>query len=349
VVSVEASHFDPESAYLVLTAATPSVWRTRDAGATWVPVTRGLPAARVHVVREDALRRGLLFAGTDRGVSLSFDDGESWQALTLNLPAAPVRDLIVEDAHLLAATSGRGIWVLDDISPMRQTTADVLRAPAFIFRPATAWRVRARAAADLAAPAVPADLAEPERGPPPGRGGNEAALDYLIGPEAPAVLTLEIIATTSGEHLRRFTSEAPAGSPDWLDPTPGLHRRMWDLRYSAVPPAESGVPPVPGLRVPAGAYQVRLTADGRPLRQAVSIRLDPRVRASASDLAAHFALAKVVDDTRRVLAAARAAGEAVSPAEIATAASLDALARTLDQFDGRPSAAIEAAVAAALE
>jgi hypothetical protein len=310
---------------------------------TWAPITRGLPDARVHVVREDVYRRGLLLAGTDRGVFLSFDDGEVWQGLPLNLPATPVRDLLIEEADVVAATGGRGIWVLDDISAMRQVTADVLRAPAFIFRPATAWRLRAGAAAS-GGPPIP-----PGSDRPASRGANEATFHYLLGPEAPAVVTLEVIATTSGELLRRFSSEAPAGGPDWIDPAPGLHRRTWDLRYSAVPPAVAGTPAVPGLRVPAGAYQVRLTTDGRPLRQAISIRPDPRVRTANSDLAAHFALAKAIDDRRRELAAARAAGEASSPAAIATAATLDALARTLDRVDGRPSAAIEAAATAALQ
>jgi photosystem II stability/assembly factor-like uncharacterized protein len=335
ITSLAASRFDANGAYVTAAldrALAPLVWRTRDGGDSWVPVSRGLPAGRVHVLHEDAYRRGLLFAGTDRGVFVSFDDAEQWQPLRLNLPATPVRDLTIEQEDVVIATGGRGFWVLDDISVLRQVTADVLRAEAFLFRPAVVWRVRAGGDRD------PARLAP---------GTDAAAFDYLVGPGVSGELTLEVIATTTGERLRRFSSEAPAGGPDWIDPSPGLHRRVWDLRYAAVPPADPGAPPVPSLRVPPGAYQVRLTANGSPLRQAISIRLDPRVRLAAADQAAHFALAKAVDDRRRAIHALRDADGRLPVAAAESAATLDALARMLDQFDGRPSAALEAAVAAA--
>ena len=142
VTTIEASHFDPNAAYASvdrhqLQDFEPYIYRTRDLGKTWQPITTGLPAGvYVHTVKEDPMRRGLLFAGTERGAFLSFDDGDHWQPLQLNLPVTSVRDFEIYGNDLIVATHGRGFWVIDDISPLRQITDAVLRADAYLFKPA---------------------------------------------------------------------------------------------------------------------------------------------------------------------------------------------------------------------
>jgi photosystem II stability/assembly factor-like uncharacterized protein len=154
---LEASHFDPNTVYaaintLRLDDLRPHILRTRDGGKSWVEVIRGLPPTGViNVVREDPQRRGLLFAGSEQSVSVSFDDGESWQLLRLNMPATSIRDLVVKDSDLIAGTHGRGFWILDDISPLRLITPDIARAPAFLFAPPVAWRFRWNKNTDTAA------------------------------------------------------------------------------------------------------------------------------------------------------------------------------------------------------
>jgi hypothetical protein len=340
VLSIEGSHFDINTLYVVVgspSVSAPSAFRTRDAGETWKPLFEGVPAGRVNVIREDQLRRGLLFAGTDEGLFASYDDGESWTSLALDLPKTAVRDLFVRDADLVVATSGRGLWSLPDISVLRQMTNDVISAPTFLFRPATAWRLRAREGQHSTAGRV-----EPEG----------VALHYSVGAPLNETLTLEIIATTTGEVLRRFTSDAPAGSDDWLDRSPGLHRRIWDLRLSSPGSVPGDNHPLPGLRALPNAYQVRLTNGSRFLRQAVSIRMDPRVRATATDLAAAFTLSKSIDAKLRQLIKARAdtgAGDPTKTAALDRALTeLGAVYQSLQQFDGRPTPAVDAASAAAI-
>ncbi|MCC7043263.1 MAG: hypothetical protein IT183_05345, partial [Acidobacteria bacterium] len=201
---LEPSRFDTNSAYVVLThegAASnrplPRLLRTRDSGATWTDVGARMenPGA-IHVVREDPFRRGLLFAGTDRSVFVSFDDGERWQRVALNLPATPVRDLVIKDADLIVATAGRGVWMLDDISPLRQVTADVLRADLFLFRPAQVWRVRATG----------------DHAPAAGVAGHGAMLTYQLGQPAQDAVTLEVIETTTGDVIRRWSSRPEGDS-----------------------------------------------------------------------------------------------------------------------------------------
>lgn len=355
---IEPSRFDTNSAYVVLTDAAPEgaptparLLRTRDNGATWVNVgARIAEAGAIHVVREDPFRRGLLFAGTDRSVFVSFDDGEVWQPLALNLPSTPVRDLIIRDADLIAGTAGRGVWMLDDISPLRQVTADVLRADLFLFRPAQVWRVRATGDRVSAAST-------------PEAAGHGAMLTYLLGEAAREDVTLEIIETTTGDVIRRFTSQpeggsTTAGSTAPLPATAGLHRVIWDLRYRPPVPGEAGA--APGTMVLPGTYQVRLTADGRSVRQAITIRMDPRIRTSIVDLTAQRDLGRALDAARAAVADARgetappapgaAAGALVGPADVLVglADELDRLARVLQQADVRPAARLESAIEAAL-
>jgi photosystem II stability/assembly factor-like uncharacterized protein len=346
---LEPSRFDTNSAYVVLTYEDdepgtdgPRLLRTRDGGTTWIDVGSSLqPAGAIHVVREDPFRRGLLFAGTDRSVFISFDDGEEWQPLRLNLPATPVRDLVIKDADIIAGTAGRGVWVLDDISALRQVTADVLRANLFLFRPAQAWRERASA---------PQAAGADTRG---------AMLTYVLGTAAQDEVTLEVIETATGDVIRRFSSRPAAGpgsdgsAPLPIDP--GMHRVFWDLRYQPPVPGVAGA--TPGTTVLAGSYQVRLTVDGRSVRQAISVRMDPRIRTSVVDLTAQRDLGRALDAARAAVHAARqdvparaAAPDSPANAGLAGLADeLEQLAAVLQQADVRPTERLEAAIEAAIE
>ena len=382
---MEASHFDPNSAYaavntLRLDDLRPHIYRTRDAGRTWVEIVSGLPAGGVvNVVREDPQRRGLLFAGTEQGVFASFDDGESWRPLRLNMPATSVRDLVIKDADLVAGTHGRGFWILDDISPLRQITPDVVRAPAFLFAPPTAWRFRWNKNTDT--PLPPDEPAAPN--PPDG-----VVISYHLGEGAKAPVVLEIIDNVTGDTVQRYASDDPAEAPVegrnipdyWIRPSPrlssapGLHRFVWNVRYA--PPAvprfgypiaavAGNTPKTPqGMFVLPGTYQVRLTVDGRSYRRAAVVRMDPRVKTSTADLNVQFALSRSVDGLMRRLVAARAEAEdrlvrANAEAQpqirqvvaelVAAYVPLPALLDALQEADAKPTPGVEAAATAAIK
>jgi photosystem II stability/assembly factor-like uncharacterized protein len=331
VADIEPSHFDVNTAYaaagLRSNGTGPSLWRTRDGGRTWQAIDNVLPdEAAVFSIREDALRRGLLFAATSSSVFVSFDDGDRWQPLRLNLPPVPVTRLAIKDADLVIATGGRGLWVLDDISALRQITADILRADMFLFRPAVAWRT------PPSRPAPSADSHDASaRNPPDG-----VALTY-VARRGPEPITIEIIETLSGEVIRRF-EELPSGD--------GLQHVIWDLKYTPV----NGR----GLWVMPGTYQVRLTAGTRIARQAVIVRMDPRVRATVADLSAQFKISRALDEQRRLVAAALAKPSAApadpprSHALMAIADELDRVFDVLQQADARPTAAAESMATAAI-
>src|SRR5439155_24119704 len=195
VVMIEASHFDAKEAYAAferhqLEDYEPHILRTRDAGKTWVEITSGLPKGiYVQTVKEDPQRRGLLFAGTERAVFVSFDDGDHWQSLQLNLPPASMRDLAIHDDDLIVATHGRGFWVLDDISLLRQIDDDIGRANAHLFKPADA--INLAPGGDNGTP-LPRD--EPIAENPP----FGAMIDFYLKANSTGPVTLEII-DPSGE------------------------------------------------------------------------------------------------------------------------------------------------------
>jgi hypothetical protein len=359
ITRLEASFFDTNTAYAIVAdvGAGPSrLIRTRASGASWTDLTAGLPAGGWHAVREDSARRGLLFLAGDASVMLSFDDGDSWQSLRLNLPPAPVRDLVMKDADLIAATAGRGFWVLDDISPLRQITADVWRASAFLFRPPVAWRTRS-------SPSANGDDPMGSVTPPAPEG---VAISYALGADRDDAVVVDIVDGPAGDMVRRYSAETSTPPP----PTgQGLHRLRWDLRHT--PPAVEwldtdgdAVAPLGGRWVEPGTYQIRLMAGTTTLRQAVVVRLDPRVRASDADLTLQTRLTRAVEDSLAALEAAyravarRQAVLPASPGGSATTHVLEALqaagrslARTfvtLQQADARPTAATEAAVSDAL-
>ncbi|MBW4052582.1 MAG: glycoside hydrolase, partial [Proteobacteria bacterium] len=276
--------------------------RTHDYGKTWTEIDTGLPPDQdVPVVRADTARSGLLYAGTSQGVYVSLDDGDHWQSLKLNLPNARVNDLLVHGDDLIAATQGRALWVLDDVTPLRQLSAAVLEAPAHLFAPEVAWRVHPDNNKDTPLPP------ETPQGQNPPAG---AIIDYWLGKGTKGPVTLGIYSFT-GQLVRTISSEeAPRHlraeryfAKKWLRPAqqlsaaPGMHRFVWNLRY-ARPHAisyeysmeavfgEDTPPSVDGPFVLPGIYSIVLTADGQQYRAPLVVHLDPRVHTSNEDLRA---------------------------------------------------------------
>jgi photosystem II stability/assembly factor-like uncharacterized protein len=295
VVMIEASHFDVKEAYAAverhqLEDYEPHIYRTRDAGKTWTEITKGLPTGvYVQTVKEDPKRRGLLFAGTERSVFVSFDDGDHWQPLQLNLPPASMRDLAVHGDDLIVATHGRGFWVLDDITALREIDSDTAHANAYLFQPATAINITP--GSDNGTP-MPRDepLAE---NPPTG-----ALIDYYLKSKAAGLVTLEIL-DPAGEMIRRYASDDkfPPLNPDtlsipasWVRPqeplsaAAGMHRWIWDLRPAPLPrPAGGGGGGGGGgfgrggaTTVLPGTYTVKLTVGGKSYTQPLFVKMDPR-------------------------------------------------------------------------
>jgi photosystem II stability/assembly factor-like uncharacterized protein len=293
VVMIEASQVDPNVAYVAverhqLEDYEPYIYRTRDRGKTWQKIVNGLPAGvYVQTVKEDPRRRGLLFAGTERAVYVSFDDGESWQSLQLNLPATSMRDLAITDTDLVVATHGRGFWMIDDISVLRQVDATVAAAAAHLFKSSDSFSIPA--SDDNG---TPLQKDEPQAQNPPAG----AFIDYYIK-AASGPVVLDIVDST-GNTIRRYSSDdkppvntnPPNVSELWrpsaslLPASPGMHRWVWDLRPT--PPGggrggrgggggfgggRGGVP-----LVNPGAYTVKLTVDGQTYTQPLTVKPDPR-------------------------------------------------------------------------
>ncbi|HUQ85904.1 MAG TPA: hypothetical protein VM096_00005, partial [Vicinamibacterales bacterium] len=279
---MDASHFDANTAYaavntLRLDDLRPHIFRTRDGGKTWTHIANGIPeGAIVNVVREDPKRRGLLFAGTEQAVYVSFDDGDRWQSLRNNMPATSVRDLVIKDDDLVVGTHGRSFYILDDITPLRQINATTGSADVHLFAPQEALRFRWNKNTDTP---LPPD--EPAGQNPP----DGAILHYLLKSPAKAV-AVEIL-DAQGRVVRKYTSDDPIeplvegrNTPDyWIRPhralpaSAGLHRFVWDMHHER--PAVSGfsypisatfanTPRTPnGSWVVPGKYTVRLIVDGK--------------------------------------------------------------------------------------
>lgn len=294
VVMLEASHFDVNEAYAAidrhrLEDNEPYVYRTRDGGKTWQKVTTGLPTGvYMQTVKEDPERRGLLFAGTELAVFVSFDDGDHWQTLQLNLPACSMRDLVVHGDDLIVATHGRGFWVLDGIAPLRQINDDIARANVYLFGPADAINM-----APGSEYGTPKPRDEPLAENPP----YGAMIYYYLKSSVSGPITLEIL-DAGGETVRRYSSEdlPPTADPSTLNipafwrriPEPlstaaGMHRWVWDLRPTPTGGRRGtggggGFGRAGDTRALPGTYIVKLTVNGRSYTQHLQVRLDPRVR-----------------------------------------------------------------------
>ena len=304
VSQIAAGHFDPRTAYAAVNAIRrddmrPHIYRTHDGGATWMRVVTGLPElGPVNVVREDPKQAGLLFAGTERAVYVSADDGDRWLPLRQNMPASSIRDLVIHDDDLVVGTHGRSIWILDNIAPLRELAQAANAARAHLFGPPLATRVRWNMFTD-----TPLPPEEPAGANPP----DGAILDYYL-PRAAGEVTVEVL-DGGGDVVRRFSSRDATEAIDasrlpyptyWFRPPQriateaGHHRMAWDLRYPPPPGAERSfsiaaiyrnTPSGPvGPYVHPGRYRVRLTVDGAVSERTLDVRIDPRVAIGQDDL-----------------------------------------------------------------
>jgi photosystem II stability/assembly factor-like uncharacterized protein len=357
---LEASHFDAETAYAAvdrhrLDDLSAEILRTRDGGATWVPVGRGIPEGSfVNVVREDPARRGLLYAGTETGVFVSFDDGDRWLPLKMNLPTCSVRDIDVRHGDLVIATHGRSFWVLDDLSPLRQLDQAALAKDLVLFAPRAAVRLR---------PAPFQGSPEPKDEPMADNPPAGAVLDYVLKSDDSGPLVLEIL-DASGELVRRYASadkprppdlQKIQTTPDWvpaLEPpssAAGMHRFVWDLRHAlphelAERPGESRRDSGPWAL--PGRYTVRLTLGGKVATQPLDVVRDPRLPSSVTDadLVRQYELARDVQAERVRLAAGLRQADALRKqigalrvtASGEAASELDALTKSIDRAAGPP-------------
>lgn len=350
---MEASHFDANVAFAAidrhrLDDLKPYIYVTRDSGKSWQQITSGIPeGSYVNVIREDPVRRGLLYAGTETGMFVSFNDGAEWQPLKLNMPTVPVRDIKVHDADLVIATHGRSFWILDDVTPLRQASAEVANSAAYLFKPETAWRVRP--GSDEGTP-LPAEVAAGEN-PPDG-----AILDYYLKATPQGPVTLEIF-DGNGKLVRRYSSaekfppinpkllDIPASwvhPPEGLSAMPGMHRFVWDLHY----PSAGGGRGRGGMAAMAamfgfgggpwvvpGEYTVKLQVEGETAEQPLTVKMDPRIKVSQEDLQKQLDLAEqVLAKTAEVSAASRQAEHVAQSLEALTpkAASRQELAQKID-------------------
>ena len=311
---IEASHFDPAVAYAAvdrsrLSDNKPYIYRTKDYGKTWQLLTKGIGnGAFVRAIREDPRHRGLLFAGTELGVYVSFNDGDEWQSLQRNLPITSVRDLAIHNDDLIVATHGRAFWVLDNITPLRQASQKVEAAAAYLYKPAVATRID-----NDVFPGTPLPPEEPTAENPP----DGIYLDYFLQSAATGPVKLEL-SDASHHVLRHYSSEDKTSreskplpiaerwfpEPQHLESTAGMHRFVWDLRSgsSGAPGEEEdeeGSSPA-GPRVAPGSYQVSLTVDEKTYTQPLLVKMDPNSSATQPVLIRQFTLGKkMFDETLR--------------------------------------------------
>ncbi len=315
VTQIDASHFDANTVYASVSRFRlddlhPYIYRTHDGGRTWQKIVRGLQDdASVNVVREDPVRKGLLYAGTERAVYVSFNDGEEWQSLQLNLPATSMRDLVIHEDDAIVATHGRSFWVLDDVTPLRQIDSKTVDAEAFLFRPKLTYRVRRDQNTD-----TPLPPEEPAGKNPP----DGAILCYYLKSDAAEPVTLEILDSAKN-LVRRFSSaDKPEVTeeelekelalptywvrpPQMLSAKAGMHRFIWDLHLPPPGTLEHGYPisaiyrdtprlPLGPIVLP-GEYTVELIVGGRNYSQPLTIRMDPRIKTPPAGLTQQFTLA----------------------------------------------------------
>jgi photosystem II stability/assembly factor-like uncharacterized protein len=297
VAQIDAGRFDSKTAYVAvnrmrLDDMKPHVYRTHDGGKTWTETVKGLPdSGPVNAVREDPERRGLLYAGTERAVYVSFNDGDEWQPLRLNMPATSIRDLVVHNDDIVVGTHGRSFWILDNVTPLRQISGQISTSAAVLFKPQVAYRVRWSLNTD-----TPLPPEEPGGQNPP----DGAMIDYYLGADVKEV-QLEIL-DAAGKVVRSYSSsDAPEKINENSLPYPsywfrqqqmlsakkGMQWFLWDLHYA--PPEgvrrsysmaaifhDTPLSPL-GPWVQPGEYSVRLTAGGKSFTQLLTVKMDPRI------------------------------------------------------------------------
>jgi photosystem II stability/assembly factor-like uncharacterized protein len=313
---MEASHFDAGGAYAAINRfrlddLKPHIYRTHDFGRTWNEIVTGLPDGPVNTVKEDPVRKGMIFAGTEKGVFVSFNDGDNWHPLQMNLPPTSIRDLVIHEDDLVVGTHGRSFWILDDITPLRQLSPAVSTSDAYLFKPQTTYRVRRSNNPD-----TPLPPEEPAGQNPP----DGAVIDYVL--KTDSSVKVEIL-DASGKLVRAYSStDTPervnekelnvpmywVRTPKVLPGTAGMHRWLWDLRYA--PPATQRDYPISavfhdtpayplGTSVLPGTYTAKLTAAGKTLTQTFVVKMDPRVKTAPAGLARQFELSRQVCELMR--------------------------------------------------
>jgi photosystem II stability/assembly factor-like uncharacterized protein len=370
VTQLESSHFDPQVAYASVSRfrlddLKPYLYRTRDGGQSWQPITTGLALdAPVNSVREDPARRGLLFAATEKAVWVSFDDGDHWRSLQLNLPHTSMRDLAIHDQDLIVATHGRSFWILDDIGPLRELANITVHPETTLLKPSLAVLARRSTGTDTP---IPPD--EPAgRNPPAG-----AVIDYYLAPAAKGDVSIEIL-DSRGIVVRRALSSDPDDlseeerqheliptywirQPRALMATAGMHRFIWDFHYTRPHAAKRGYPisAVPadtpqeplGPRAIPGAYRVRLRIGRGAWEQPLTLLPDPRVGVGQQDYVARLALAQnlaqLLDSSTTKLLQVKYLRGKLKELGAATAGAIAPLAKSLDEQlqsleDGPPNA-----------
>jgi photosystem II stability/assembly factor-like uncharacterized protein len=313
--SIEASPIDAGTAYVAATMYKwddfkPYLYKTSDYGKTWKKITNGIPdTAFTRVIREDPNRRGLLYAGTETGIYISFDGGDNWQSLQLNLPIVPITDLALHkrERDLVAATQGRSFWILDDLTVLHQT-ADAAKADAYLFKPEDTYRMPGGSSS-------PGDVTAGHNPP------NGAVIYYYLKNKPAGDLTLEIL-DSSGKSIKKFAAKEPASQAPPPQPAPptmeqeeegsgsrnrprrppaeaGLNRFVWDLRYADAtrfPGMVLWAGETRGPRAVPGTYQVKMTVDGKTITQSFDVKKDPRVEFTGDDLAKQFDLLMKIRD-----------------------------------------------------
>ncbi len=326
------------------------IFRTHDGGKSWTNAASGIPdGSYVNAVREDPVRKGLLYAGTETGVFVSFNEGDAWQPLQLNLPNASVRDLVIHEDDLVIATHGRAFWVLDNVTPLRQLSDQVAQADAWLFPPQEA--VRVRPGSDDGTPLPPDEPAG--ENPPDG-----AMIDFCLRSVPAAPVTLEIL-DQAGKIVRRYSSaDQPqkinpetlnipafwAHPPSPLPAAPGMHRFVWDLRYEGIGGARRGRFGGGGPWAPPGRYTVKLTVNGQTHTQSLTVKMDPRSKAALGDLQKQFELAQQINsllnqvsqntrEANRLQEELRALGQKLKERD-SLASALASLAQKVDSIAG---------------
>ena len=328
VFTIDPGRFDALTAYaavntLRLDDMNPHIYRTHDGGKTWKEIIAGIPGgAPVSVVREDPKRKGLLYAGSETQVYVSFDDGDHWQSLRLNMAPSSVRDLVIKDDDLVVGTHGRGIWILDDITPLREIAENVAsdgsakafaERDAILFKPEPALRVRWDMNTDT--PLPPDEPGAPN--PPEG-----AIIDYYLKSASPTPVTLEIVGS-DGKPVRKYSSTDTVFTPDpetstlplyWYRPltalsaAAGMHRFTWDVHYQPLdgggriggpnlPMAAIGHNTIAAPTTPwvnPGTFTVKLTVDGKTYSQPIVVKPDPRVKTPALAMQQVYTLSKAL-------------------------------------------------------
>ena len=310
ISQIDASHTDLDTAYVAvnrirLDDQKPHIYRTTDGGATWQEIVRGLPDGPVNTVKEDPRRPGLLFAGTELNVFVSFNNGDSWHSLRLNMPATSIRDLVIHNDDVVVGTHGRSFWILDDITPLRQYNSALVDSNVHLFAPQVAYRVKRNVNTD-----TPLPPEEPAGQNPP----DGAIINYYLRGDSKTPVTLEIF-DSKNQLVRRYSSDdKPAAvnpndyavptywfrQPQVLEAKAGMQRFVWDFKYAPPSAFARGFPisaiyrdtplyPL-GLSVLPGTYTVKLTANGESRSEPLTVKIDPRVKTPLAGLTQQFSL-----------------------------------------------------------